>query len=38
MKIYNPEYFSNNRKFNTDDSCSSCEQTIYIKVVVLDKI
>ena len=38
VKIYNSEYFSNNRKFNTDDSYSSCEQTIYVKVVVFDKI
>lgn len=26
MDMYNSEYFSNIRKFNTDNSCSSCEQ------------
>ena len=26
MEMYNSDYFSNIRKFNTDDSCSSCEQ------------
>ena len=26
MEMYNSDYFSNIRKFNTDNSCSSCEQ------------
>lgn len=26
LEMYNSEYFSNIRKFNTDNSCSSCEQ------------
>ena len=26
MEMYNSEYFSNIRKFNTDNSCSTCEQ------------
>ena len=26
MEMYNSEYFSNIRKFNADNSCSSCEQ------------
>lgn len=26
IEMYNSEYFSNIRKFNTDNSCSSCEQ------------
>ena len=26
MEMYDSEYFSNIRKFNTDNSCSSCEQ------------
>ena len=26
MEMYNSEYFSNIRKLNTDNSCSSCEQ------------
>ena len=26
MEIYNSEYFSNIRNFNTDNSCSACEQ------------
>ena len=26
MEMYNSEYFGNIRKFNTDNSCSSCEQ------------
>ena len=26
MEMYNSEYFSNIRKFNTDNSCSACEQ------------
>ena len=26
MEMYNSEYFTNIRKFNTDNSCSACEQ------------